>query len=52
MCKDYILTDEKRELRRLQKLAKEQKKLNNLTNDQQLLDDLPACCSKEKTFNE
>ncbi len=35
MRKDWIRTDEERELRQLQKLAKEQKKLNNPTNDQQ-----------------
>ena len=30
MRKDWIRTDEEREFRQLQKLAKEQKKLNNL----------------------
>ena len=48
MRKDWIRTDEERELRQLQKLAKEQKKLNNLPNDQKLLVNLPLVVRKKK----
>ena len=48
MRKDWIRTDEERELRQLQKLAKEQKRLYNLTNDQQLLFNLPIVVRKKK----
>ncbi len=48
MRKDWIRTDEERELRQLQKIAKEQKKLKNLTNDQQFLVNLPIVARKKK----
>jgi hypothetical protein len=48
MRKDWIRTDEERELRQLQKLAKEQKRLNNFTDDQQLLVNLPLVVRKKK----
>ncbi len=48
MRKDWIRTDEERELRQLQKLAKEQKKLNKLPDDQQPRLNLPIVMRKKK----
>ncbi len=48
MRKDWIRTQEEIELRRLKKLAKEQKKLNQLTADEQSHLDLPIVMRKKK----
>jgi hypothetical protein len=48
MRKDWIRTNKETELRQLKKLAKEQKKLNQLTDDQQIILDLPIVMRKKK----
>jgi len=48
MRKDWIRTEEEIELRRLKKLAKEQKKLNQLTDDQRFRLNLPIVMRKKK----
>ena len=48
MRREWIRTDEERELRQIQKLAKEQKKLNIPTDDQQSLVNLPLVARKKK----
>jgi len=48
MRKDWIRTEEEVELRQLQKLAKEQKKVNKLTNNQQYRPNLPIVMRKRK----
>jgi hypothetical protein len=48
MRKDWIRTDEEREIRQLHKIAKEQKKLNQLSNHQQSLVNLPLVVRKKK----
>jgi hypothetical protein len=48
MRKDWIRTEEEIELRQLQKLAKEQKKLNKLAHNQQTLFDIPVVVRKKK----
>jgi len=48
MRKDWIRTEEERELRQLQKLAKEQKKLNKLTDNSQTCINLPLVARKKK----
>ncbi len=48
MRKDWIRTEEEKELRQLQKLAKEQKRLNKLTNAEQSLLHLPIVARKKK----
>jgi hypothetical protein len=48
MRKDWIRTEEEIELRQLQKLAKEQKRLNKLTNTEQPLLHLPIVTRKKK----
>ena len=48
MRKDWIRTEEEKELRQLQKLTKEQKKLNKLTDNQQISHDLPLVARKKK----
>ncbi len=48
MRKDWIRTKEEIELRQLQKLAKEQKRLNKLTNTEQPLLHLPIVMRKKK----
>lgn len=48
MRKDWIRTEEEVEMRQLQKLAKEQKKLNRLTNTDNSLVDLPIVVRKKK----
>ena len=48
MRKDWIRTKEEIELRQLQKLAKEQKRLNKLTNTEQPLPHLPIVIRKKK----
>jgi hypothetical protein len=48
MRKDWIRTEEEVELRQLQKLAKEQKKVHKLTNNQQYRPNLPIVMRKRK----
>jgi hypothetical protein len=48
MRKDWIRTDQEVKLRHLQKLAKEQKKLNKLTNVQESFLNLPIVARKKK----
>ncbi|CAF3284615.1 unnamed protein product, partial [Rotaria sp. Silwood2] len=48
MRKDWIRTEEEKQLRQLIKLAKEQKKTNNLPNDQQSPVTLPLILRKKK----
>jgi hypothetical protein len=48
MRKDWIRTEEETQLRQLQKLIKEEKKINKLTNDQQFLINLPIVARKKK----
>jgi len=48
MRKDWIRTEEEIELRRLKKLAQEQKKLNQLTADEQSRLHLPIVMRKKK----
>jgi len=48
MRKDWIRTEEEIELRRLKKLAQEQKKLNQLTADEQSRLNLPIVMRKKK----
>jgi hypothetical protein len=48
MRKDWIRTEEERELRRLRTLQKEQKKLNKLPTDHQPIVDLPIVVRKKK----
>jgi NMD protein affecting ribosome stability and mRNA decay len=48
MRKDWIRTNEEVELRQLQKLAKEQKKLNQLADVQEYLLNLPIVTRKKK----
>jgi hypothetical protein len=48
MRKDWIRTEEEKEIRQLQKLAKEQKKLNKLTNNQESALDLSIAIRKKK----
>jgi hypothetical protein len=48
MRKDWIRTEEERELRRLRTFQKEQKKLNKLPNDHQPILDLPIVVRKKK----
>ncbi|CAF3378263.1 unnamed protein product, partial [Rotaria sp. Silwood2] len=48
MRKDWIRTEEEKQLRRLIKLTKEQKKINNLSNDQQSLVTFPSVLRKKK----
>jgi len=48
MRKDWIRTEEEIELRQLQKLAKEQKKLNKLGHNRQTLFDIPVTVRKKK----
>ena len=50
MRKDWIRTDEERELRQLQKLAKQQKKFSMLPNGQQSLVNLPLVVRKKKSL--
>jgi hypothetical protein len=50
MRKDWIRTEEEVELRRLKKLAKEQKSLNQVTNDQQTILNLPIVMRKKKSL--
>jgi len=48
MRKDWIRTEEEVQMRQLKKLAKEQQKLNESTNDQQFLINLPIVARKKK----
>ena len=48
MRKDWIRTDEERELRRLRNLQKEQRKLNKLVTDHPPLVNLPIVMRKKK----
>jgi cAMP phosphodiesterase len=48
MRKDWIRTEKERELRQLQKLIKEQKKLNTASNDSQSLINLPIVIRNRK----
>jgi hypothetical protein len=48
MRKDWIRTEEERELRRLKNLNKEQRKLNKLSRIQQPIIDLPIVVRKKK----
>jgi hypothetical protein len=48
MRKDWIRTEEERKLRQLQKLVKEEKKLNKSTNDQQIVINFPIVLRKKK----
>jgi len=48
MRKEWIRTDEEKELRQLQKLAKEQRRLNRLANAQQPQLNLPIVVRKKK----
>ncbi|CAF3453847.1 unnamed protein product, partial [Rotaria sp. Silwood2] len=48
MCKESILTEEEKRSRYFLKLLKEQKKLNNLPNNQQFLVTLPKVLRKKK----
>jgi hypothetical protein len=48
MRKDWIRTEEEIELRQLQKLAKERRKINNLPNSEQSFINLPLVIRKKK----
>jgi hypothetical protein len=48
MRKDWIRTEEEKEVRQLQKLIKGQKNLNKPTNNQQFLLDFPIVIRKKK----
>jgi hypothetical protein len=48
MRKDWIRTENEKELRQLKKLIKEQKKLNKTTNDSQSLINLPIVIRNRK----
>ncbi|CAF1188632.1 unnamed protein product [Rotaria sordida] len=48
MRKDWIRTDEEKQIRQFIKLTKEQKNINNLANDQQSLINLPLIVRKKK----
>ncbi len=48
MRKEWIRTDKEKELRQLQKLAKEQRRLNRLTSAQQPQLNLPIVVRKKK----
>ncbi len=48
MRKDWIRTENEKELRQLKKLIKEQKKLNTTTNDSQSLINLPIVIRNRK----
>jgi hypothetical protein len=48
MRKDWIRTEEETKLRQLQKLVKEQRKFNILTDEQQPLVNLPIVARKKK----
>ena len=48
MRKEWIRTDEEKQMRQLQKLAKEQRKLNGSTNARQPLVNLPIVARKKK----
>jgi hypothetical protein len=48
MRKDWIRTEEEKKLRQLQKLVKEEKKLNKSTNDQQIVINFPIVLRKKK----
>lgn len=48
MRKDWIRTNEEKELRQLQKQAKEQKKLNKLANTPEQLLSSPTAARKKK----
>ncbi len=48
MRKEWIRTDEEKELRQLQKLAKEQRRLNRLANAQQPFLNLPIVARRKK----
>ena len=48
MRKDWIRTNEEKELRQLQKLVKEQKKLNKSTNTSEQLLTSPTAARKKK----
>ncbi|CAF1145137.1 unnamed protein product [Rotaria sordida] len=48
MRKDWIRTEEEKQLRQLVKLAREQKKTNSLLNDQQSLITLPTALRKKR----
>jgi len=50
MRKDWIRTDEERELRRIKNFNKEQRKLNKLSAIQQPILDLPIVIRKKKRF--
>jgi hypothetical protein len=51
MRKDWIRTDEERELRRIKNLNKQQRKLNKLSDiQQQPILDLPIVIRKKKRF--
>jgi hypothetical protein len=48
MRKDWIRTDEERELRQLNILNKQQRKLNKVSSDQNSIENLPIVLRKKK----
>ena len=48
MRKDWIRTDEEKQMRQLQKLVKEQRRINKLGNSRQPLVNLPIVARKKK----
>jgi hypothetical protein len=52
MRKDWIRTDEERELRRIRNFHKQQKKLNKLPSNEQPVIDLPIVVRKKKRISQ